>query len=94
MDSSALEVLWQDPERVFCRQTTQGSELQRHFFMPGEVGAAHPTIESITRLTRECALKDLLDRAWAVRPLELVRDGGRTMLVVDYSGGAARSTHG
>jgi PAS domain S-box-containing protein len=87
MDSSALEVLWQDPERVFCRQTTRGSAILRHFFLPGDAGAAHPTIESISRLTRECALKDHLDRAWAVRPLELVRDGGRTMLAVDYSGG-------
>src|SRR5690242_15484971 len=87
MDSSALEVLWQDPERVFCRQTTQGSAILRHFFLPGEAGAAQPTIESISRLTRECALKDHLDRAWAVRPLELIRDGGRTMLLVDYSGG-------
>ncbi|OWK26516.1 hypothetical protein AJ87_05330 [Rhizobium yanglingense] len=32
-------------------------------------------------------MKDELDSAWAVRPLELVREGGRTMLVLEDPGG-------
>src|SRR6185295_5762298 len=32
-------------------------------------------------------LKEHLDAAWALRPMELVRERGRTMLVVEYSGG-------
>jgi len=87
MDKSALQVLWGDAGRVFCREAARGNGVQRHFFLPGDVGATHPTVESISRLARECALKDLLDCAWAVRPLELLRDGGHTMLLVDYSGG-------
>jgi hypothetical protein len=31
-------------------------------------------------------LKDELDEAWAVRPLELMRDGGRAMLVLEDPG--------
>src|SRR5206468_5164839 len=32
-------------------------------------------------------LQRYLDSAWALRPLELVRERGQTMLVVDYTGG-------
>jgi hypothetical protein len=41
----------------------------------------------INRLTHENELKDYLDGAWALRPVELVRERGRTMLVVEYTGG-------
>ena len=33
------------------------------------------------------SLKDELDGTWAVRPVELVREGGRTMLVLEDPGG-------
>ena len=59
----------------------------RHAFMPVPSGAEHPTLESIHRLTHEYELKDHLDAAWALRPVELVRERGRTMLVVDFAGG-------
>src|SRR4029077_18774047 len=36
-------------------------------------------------------LKDELDEAWAARPLELVRDGDRAMLVLEEPGGLLRS---
>jgi serine/threonine protein kinase len=45
--------------------------------------AEHPTPAVLARFTREYSLKDDLDGAWAVRPLELVREGGRTMLVLE-----------
>ena len=81
------EVLWQDAERVFCRLVRAGEESSRYAVIPMPSGAEHPTIESIDRLTHEYGLKDYLDAAWAVRPVELVREHGRTMLVVDYAGG-------
>ena len=59
----------------------------RHAFIPVLSSAEHPTLESINRLTHEYELKDYLDCAWALRPVELVRDPGRTMLVVEYAGG-------
>ncbi|HTY66498.1 MAG TPA: AAA family ATPase [Alphaproteobacteria bacterium] len=48
--------------------------------------AESPTIVSVNRLAHEYGLKDHLDGAWAARPLELVREGGRTMLVLDDPG--------
>jgi serine/threonine protein kinase len=49
--------------------------------------APHSTQESVNRLVHEYELKDYLDSAWALRPLELVREHGRTLLIVDFAGG-------
>ena len=49
--------------------------------------AEHPSPSNIDRLAHEYGLKDELDGAWAVRPLELMREGGRTMLVLEDPGG-------
>ena len=46
-----------------------------------------PLRSSLDRLTHEYELKDELDGAWAVRPLELERDRGRPMLVLEDPGG-------
>ena len=52
--------------------------------------AEHPQL-SLDRLAHEFSLKDELDGAWAVRPLELVRERGLTMLVLEIPA-ATRST--
>jgi serine/threonine protein kinase len=49
--------------------------------------AEPPSAASLDRLAHEYGLKDELDGAWALRPLELVRDGGRAMLVLEDPGG-------
>jgi serine/threonine protein kinase len=49
--------------------------------------ADHPSRSNLDRLTHEYELKDELDGAWAVRPLDLVRDVGRTMLVLEDADG-------
>ncbi|MGH9693142.1 MAG: serine/threonine protein kinase, partial [Bryobacteraceae bacterium] len=87
-ENESLEVLWEDAERVFCRLRREDAESDRHAFIPVLSGADHPTLQSINRLVREYELKDYIDAAWALRPLELLRDRGQTMLVVEYSGGA------
>ena len=86
-EHDSLKVLWEDTERVFCKLWRDGAEGDRHAFIPVLSGAEHPTLESINRLTHEYELKDYLDGAWALRPVELVRERGRTMLVVEYTGG-------
>jgi PAS domain S-box-containing protein len=48
--------------------------------------AEHPSLSSLDRLAHEYVLKDELDGAWAVHPRELVRDGGRLMLVLEDPG--------
>src|ERR1700693_3652372 len=85
--TDSVEVLWEDAERVFCRLWRDDAGGDKHAFIPVLSGAEHPTLESINRLTHEYELKDYLDVAWALRPVELVRDRGRTILVVEYTGG-------
>ena len=63
------------------------SDGRQYAFIPISAGVEHPTLESVNRLTHEHELKSYLDSAWALRPLELVRERGQTMLVVDYTGG-------
>ena len=46
-----------------------------------------PTPAALDRLTHEYSFKDELDSAWAVQPFELVRDRGRTILVLEDPGG-------
>ena len=83
----SMEVLWGDSERVFCRLLQKDAEGHRHAFVPILAGADNPTFESINRLAREYELKNYLDGAWALRPVELVREPRQTMLVVEYAGG-------
>ena len=86
-EHNSLKVLWEDGERVFCKLPRDDAEGDRHAFTPVLSGAEHPTLESVNRLAHEYELKDYLDGAWALRPVELVRERGRTMLVVEYTGG-------
>ena len=85
-EDDSLEVLWRDADRAFCRLRRDDAEA-RHAFIPIHSGAEHPTLESVNRLTHEYELRGYLDGAWALRPVELVRERGQTMLVVDYAGG-------
>src|ERR1700736_6650998 len=86
-ESLALKVLWADAERAFCRLGRGDAEGHRYAFIPVLPDGEHPTIESINRLTHEYELREYLDGAWAVLPVEFVREPGRTMLVVEYTGG-------
>jgi serine/threonine protein kinase len=84
---SSLQVLWEDGERVFCRGWRDGADGDRHAVLAVLPAEEHPTPGSLNRLTHEYELKDYLDGAWAARPLELVRERGRTMLVLEDTGG-------
>ena len=84
-EDDSLEVLWRDADRAFCRLWRNDAET--HAFIPIACGTEHPSLESVNRLTHEHDLQSFLDSSWAVRPLELVRERGQTMLVVDYPGG-------
>ncbi len=83
--SANSQVLWEDGERIFSRvrslANADGSVLT---VLPA---TQHPTPAILDRLANEYGLKEELDRAWAVRPLELIRDGGRTILVLEDPGG-------
>ena len=79
---NSLKVLWEDGERVFCRRESH-ADGYRVAVLAVLPAAEHPTPAILDRLAREYGLKDELDGAWAVRPLELVRESGRIMLVLE-----------
>ncbi len=86
-ENDSAEVLWRDNGRVFCRLSRSDAHGEKHAFIPTSTAAGHPTLENIARLTREYELRSYLDSSWALQPLELARERGQTMLVVDYRGG-------
>ena len=81
-----FQVLWEDGDRVFCRAWRQDANGNRSDVLAVLPAAEHPTAATLARLAHEFGLKDVLDGAWATRPLELVRDRGQTMLVLEDSG--------
>jgi hypothetical protein len=80
-----LQVLWEDGERVFCRGESH-ADGDRAAVLAVLPAAEHPAPATLDRLAREYELKDELDGTWAVRPLELVRDRGRVMLLLEDTG--------
>ena len=83
---NALHALWEDGERVFCRRWRGGNDSRRIAALEVVPAAEPPTRASLDRLAHEYGLKDELDSAWALRPLELVRERGRTVLVLEDPG--------
>jgi serine/threonine protein kinase len=82
---SSLQVLWEDGERVFCRGESH-ADGHRGAVLAVLPAAEHPTPATLNRMAREYELKDELDSAWAVRPLELLRERGRIVLVLEDTG--------
>lgn len=82
-DSS--QVFWEDGERVVHRGWRLDDNGKRRAVLT--VLAAADTRASHDRLAHEYQLRDELDAAWALRPLELVSQAGRTMLVLEDAGG-------
>src|SRR5215472_8068561 len=81
------QVLWEDGERAFRRGWRLEDEGKRRAVLLVGPAADHPSRSNLDRLAHEYELKDELDPAWAVRPLELVHDAGRTVLVLEDTGG-------
>ncbi|MGF6935488.1 PAS domain S-box-containing protein [Paraburkholderia sp. UCT70] len=84
---NSFQILWDDGERVFCRGRRPGDGDGGDDVLIARPAAEHPPPASFDRLAHEFGLKDELDGGWAVRPLELVREGGRTLLVLEDPGG-------
>jgi PAS domain S-box-containing protein len=82
----SFRVLWEDGDRIFCRGHRSSADGDRDTVLAVLPATEHPTPAALDRLAHEYGLKDELDVAWAVRPLELVRERGRTMLVLEDPG--------
>jgi PAS domain S-box-containing protein len=80
-----FQVLWEDDERVFCRGNTNGDDTT--LVLAVLPATEHPAPAFLDRLAHEYELSDKLDSAWAARPLDLVRERGQTMLLLQDPGG-------
>src|SRR5262252_806806 len=85
--SDGSSQVWEDGERVFSRGWRLDDNGNRIAVLLVAPVADHPSPSRLDRLTHEYELKDELDGAWAARPLALMRDAGRTVLVLDDLGG-------
>jgi serine/threonine protein kinase len=82
-----LQVLSEDSGLTFCRgwrNTTQGGRNGVLVRLPT---SGQPTPATLDRLAYEYSLEDELNSTWAVRPLELMQDRGRIILVLEDPGG-------
>jgi PAS domain S-box-containing protein len=87
-EENSLQVLWEDGgHRVFYRGWRLRPDGHGVAVLAVVPAVEHPPPDTLDRLAHEYGLKDELDGAWAVRPLELVREHGRTMLVLEDPGG-------
>ena len=82
-----LEVLSEDGGLIVCRGQRDIAEDERKDVLIVRPASDQPIPATLDRLAHEYSLKDELDSTWAVRPLELVRDRGQTILVLEDPGG-------
>jgi PAS domain S-box-containing protein len=84
---TSFEVLGKDGDRAFFRTWHANADGTQSSVLAAWSTGEPPTAASLDRLSHEYGLKDQLDGTWAVRPLELVRQGDRTVLVFEDPGG-------
>jgi PAS domain S-box-containing protein len=84
---SSFQVAWEDGDRVFYRARQDGANGDRNTVLVVLPFGESPTRDTLNRLRHEYGLRNELDDAWAVRPLELVHERGQTMLLLRDPGG-------
>jgi PAS domain S-box-containing protein len=84
---SRLTVLLEDGERVLCRGWRGDGDANGTAVLAVLSASEHPTPSLVGRLTHEYGLRDELDGGSAARPLALVREHGRTVLLLEDPGG-------
>src|ERR1700730_1076125 len=84
---SSLQVLCEDGERVLCRGWRDDGDGERSAVLAVLSASEHPTPGFVDRLTHEYGLREELDGRSAARPLALVREHGRTVLLLEDPGG-------
>ena len=86
-DFADLQLAWDDDERVFYRGWRDGVSGPQAILVV--VPASNPpTLDGVKRLSHELELRRALaDASWAARPLEMLQEHGRTMLVLCDPGG-------
>jgi PAS domain S-box-containing protein len=84
---SDLRVLCEDGERVFYRGWRLGADGAKRAVLGVGPAVARPPPSVLNRIAHEYELRDALDAGCAARPLELWREGGRTLLLLEDPGG-------
>jgi PAS domain S-box-containing protein len=84
---SRLTVLLEDGERVLCRGWRDDGDGDGTAVLAVLSASEHPAPAFVDQLAHEYGLKDELDGRSAARPLALVRELGRTMLLLEDPGG-------
>ena len=84
---SGWEVLSENGELVLHRGWRLGDNGNRHAVLVAMPTEEYPSPSILDRLAHEYELRDQLDVAWAARPLELVREHGQTVLLLQDPGG-------
>ena len=82
-----LQVLWEEGERVFCRAWREADDGEQSAILAVVPTSEHPSPRCLDRLAHEYGLKEVLDGAWAARPLALEREHGGSMLMLEDPGG-------
>jgi serine/threonine protein kinase len=85
--ANSLTVLCEDGERVLCRGWRDDGDVNRTAVLAVLSALEHPSQGLVDRLAHEYGLRDELDGRSAVRPLALVREHGRTVLLLEDPGG-------
>lgn len=82
-----LQVLWEDSEYALYRgrRLEQAGSFESVLIVVPAAEQASAAV--LDRLVHEYDLKEELDATWAVRPLDLVSQGGRTLLLLEDPGG-------
>ena len=86
-DAGALQVLWEDGERVFCRTWRKDAAGRPQEFSAVICTGERPSADGISRLRHEYGLKDHLESAWALQPVDLVHERGQPMLLLEPTRG-------
>jgi predicted ATPase/GAF domain-containing protein len=86
-ETGNFRLLWQDGERALYRGQLQMSTSESRSVLMLSDKAACPTWFSLSRLAHEYSLREILDASWALQPLEIKKDGDRTVLILDDPGG-------
>jgi PAS domain S-box-containing protein len=84
---SRLTVLLEDGERVLCRGWRGDGDGDGTTVLAVLSASERPAPAFVDQLAHEYGLKDELDGRSAARPLALVREHGRTMLLLEDPGG-------
>jgi serine/threonine protein kinase len=85
--TGGLTVLCEDGERVLCRGWRDDGAGDRKAVLAVLCASERPPPGLVDRLAHEYGLRDELDGRSAVRPLALVRELGRTVLLLEDPGG-------